>query len=750
MTVIRTSRITLTAIILTAIFTISAQAEIPAADGTTFDPSELHRFLSEGKSRAAADRAFAAKFFAEQERTNTQTNYDVKVYDIRLRVDDTTETLFGRVKFVALATIDGVIEVQVDLLDNMPIDSIVSPAGVLAYTRADNMVTVTLDQTYNTDERFEFDIYYYGQPIGGTSVFNGFAWHIKSSGEYSISSVSQPYGGRSWWPCKDRMDDKADTFHIAITADTRFYVASNGSLDSIAMVPGHVHTFYYTMPYPMASYLFAIAVSDYAVWYDEWIYNDYQDTMPLVHAVDPAWYVYSQDHYNVTPTALTVLSNKYGVYPWHDIKYGHATMEWWSAMEHQSMSWMLGSHSSGWGYSEPIVVHELAHQWWGDFITCESWADIWLNEGWASYSEALYYQVRQGWAAYHDYMEYMDYSDGTSIYRVDTTNPGEVFDLIVYDKAAWVVHMLRGVLGDSMFFAGIEDYYNSQYAYGALTTAEFEEVWEQSTGMDLGWFFDEWIFGEYRPNYRFAYWVEPSDSSGYDVFLAVDQVQTTDPQVFKMPIDFTFEQAGADPDTVMLWVNDRKNTYVFNFPDSIVDVDLDPRGWVLKYKSNAPWYLHFIILSTLPSAQQELPYEVALDTRGGSGNNTFSITDGALPNGLTLDEQTGVIAGTPTDSGSFSFTANVDDDYSNFWDEAMFVLHVEHTPLIPGDIDISGEVNIADLIYIVDYSFTGGPAPLLPNLADVDGSCSIDIADIVHLVDYMFVEGPPPVMGCVE
>jgi hypothetical protein len=210
-------------------------------------------------------------------------------------------------------------------------------------------------------------------------------------------------------------------------------------------------------------------------------------------------------------------------------------------------------------------------------------------------------------------------------------------------------------------------------------------------------------------------------------------VQTTDPQVFKMPIDFTFEQAGADPDTIMLWVNDRKNTYVFNFPDSIVDVDLDPRGWVLKYKSNAPWYLHFIILSTLPSAQQELPYEVALDTRGGSGNNTFSITDGALPNGLTLDEQTGVITGTPTDSGSFSFTANVD-----------------HTPLIPGDIDISGEVNIADLIYIVDYSFTGGPAPLLPNLADVDGSCSIDIADIVHLVDYMFVEGPPPVMGCVE
>jgi len=748
------SRLTASAL-LTIILTAVLGPAVLAADKTgvkefPLDPSELHRFLSEGKSRAAADRGFAEKFFAQSQRENTQTNYDVKVYDIGLRVDDTTHTLFGRVKFVADATIDGVTAVQVDLLDNMPIDSIVSPAGQLTYARADNVVTVTLDQAYNTGEQFEFVIYYYGQPVGGTSVFNGFAWHVKASGEYSISSVSEPYGARSWWPCKDRNDDKADTFHIAVTVDTRFYAASNGTLDSTVFGLGHVHTYYYTMPYPMAAYLFAIAVSDYAVWYDQWIYNNYADTMPLIHAVDPAWYVYSLDHYNVTPTALTVLSNKYGLYPWHEIKYGHATMEWLSAMEHQSMSWMLGSYPSGWGYSEPVVVHEMSHQWWGDYITCKSWADIWLNEGWASYSEALYYQVRQGWAAYHDYMGYMDYTGGTSIYRVDTTNPSVVFNSIVYDKAAWVVHMLRRVLGDSAFFNGIHDYYNSPYAYGALTTEEFKQVWEQSSGMDLGWFFDEWIYGEYRPNYRYAYWVEPSDSGGYDVFLAVDQIQTTDPQVFQMPVDFSIEHAGGQIDTISLAINNRKNTIALNFPDSIVQIKLDPDNWVLKYATNDMWRLHFVTTPDLPPAQQLLPYEVTLDTRGGTGSNTFSITGGALPNGLSLDSTTGVLSGVPADTGWFTFTANVDDDNSNYWDESDYSLYVETTPQIPGDLDINGELTIADLIYFVDYSFNGGPPPPLPNLADVDGSCGIDIADLVYLVDYMFNDGPAPVMGCVQ
>ncbi len=660
---------------------------------------------------------------------------------------------------LAQATEDGVSEIQVDLLANMPIDSITSPESQLAFTREDDVVVVDLGQSFNAGGQFELTVFYYGHPMSTSTPFGGFdfgvrylVWpYLDGLSKPVFTTLSQPYGARSWWPCKDRPDDKADSMRATFTVNKWFYAVSNGNLDSVVTPfgQGSLLRYHYTMTQPIVTYLFALSMTDYWVWYDQWIYNDDQDTMPIINHVFPEWLDGSYVNFEDTKRGLTILSEKFGLYPFADMKYGH--VGWWSyaGMEHQTITSIFGRHYVDYPF-EPLVIHELAHSWWGNMITCKSYHDIWLNEGWATYSEAVYFQHRLGWRYYHEYMNYFDYADGGTIYRSDTTSPDLIFDLIVYDKAAWVVHMLRHVLGDSLFFAGIHTYYDSEYKHGSLDTWEFCELWEEATGRDLHWFFEDWIFGEYRPNYRYCWWNEPSDSGGYDVALVVDQHQTTDPQVFRMPVDFVLHLDSGPLDTITLWVGQRRNTYVFNFPDSLVDVELDPSGWVLKYESNAPWYLHFVTLSTLPSAQEELQYEVTLDTRGGSGSNTFSITDGALPNGLTMDEQTGVITGTPTDSGSFTFTANVDDDYSNFWDEATFVLHVEHTPLIPGDIDVSGSVDIADLIYIVDYSFTGGPAPLLPNLADVDGSCGIDIADIVHLVDYMFVEGPPPVMGCVE
>ena len=167
MTVIRTLQITLTAALLLFVTTdtVLSQSSPLLTDSDNPNPREIHKFLSEGKSRAAVDRAFTDKLFQDKSRDNTQTNYDVKTYDIAIRVNDTIETIFGRIGFKADATVDGVNQVQVDLLDNMPIDWIISPAGALSYTRADNMVTITLDQTYNTDASFEFDIYYWGEPI---------------------------------------------------------------------------------------------------------------------------------------------------------------------------------------------------------------------------------------------------------------------------------------------------------------------------------------------------------------------------------------------------------------------------------------------------------------------------------------------------------------------------------------------------------------------------------------------------------
>lgn len=712
-------------------------------DWETAPPSVIHQKLWEAKASAYMNKQLARKLASAGIAENTQTNYDIKYHDIYIRVDDTTEIIYGRVTFLAAAAEDGVTEIQIDFFDNMTIDSIVAPSGPLSYTRANNVVTVTLDGTYNTGEEFTFDFYYHGHPTEGG--FQAFSFDTRF-GKKVISSLSEPYYARTWWPCKDRMDDKPDSFDIAIEVDTAFFVGSNGSLDSVVENGGNTHTFYYSVRYPMVTYLFSVAISEYTVWYDEWVYNGGADTMPIINAVYPDRYTYSLGKFNVTPGAITVFSESYGQYPFVNEKYGHANFEWGGAMEHQTMSSMSGTD---FGFSTPVVVHELSHQWWGDMITCKQWGHIWLNEGWASYSEALYYLETEGWASYHNYMNGMRYLTGGTIYVYDTTNVWNIFSSIVYDKGAWVVHMLRGVLGDSLFFAGVDAYYHSEYQHAAATTEEFRDVFENATGVELDWFFDEWIYGTYYPNYQFTYWQEPSDTGGYDVFLRVAQLQTSNPQVFTMPVDFFFDVTSGTDDTVTLWVDQRTKMFKLNFPSSLNNIQLDPSDWILKAASSASWRMYIVTLNEeLREASQYLTYVDTIEVRGGTGSNTWSITGGALPSGFSIDNN-GIISGTTGDTGTFTFTVHVDDNGSTYSDEAEFTIHVAPTTYTPGDVDNSGSVNVGDLTYLVNFLYKGGPAPTILNAADVDASCEINAADLTYMVNYLFKGGPAPLEGCV-
>ncbi len=709
-------------------------------------PSEIHEELARGKAQALTDKRIARSLAASPGEANTQTNYDVRIYDIDIRVDDTTEILYGAVRFRADAVAEVVNEVQVDLHSGMDADSIIAPSGALYFARSADVVTVSLDRSYNAGERFEFEVFYHGHPTEGG--FQGFAFDMRLNKKV-ISSLSEPFFARTWWPCKDRMDDKADSFHIAITVDQGFYVASNGSLDSTIDFGGGAHTFYYTEHYPMASYLFSVAIADYRVWYDEWLYNDGADTMPLVHAVFDDRYVYSLSKYDMTPYALDVLSEQYGLYPFADEKYGHVNFVWGGGMEHQTMTSMSGAD---FGFDEATVVHELAHQWWGDMITCETWGDIWLNEGWAVYSEALYFLEKQGWQYYHWYMNNIAYPGSGTVYVEDTTSASLIFYKgLTYHKAAWVVHMLRGVLGDSLFFEGVRAYYDSPYKFASATTDDFRSVFEQATGWELDWFFEDWIYGEFRPNYQYRYFQEASDSGGFDVFFITEQVQTTSPQVFRMPVDFFFDFTSIPDDTVRLWPDERYRLFKFNLPSTIDDIQCDPADWVLKYESRQPWELHLISFDAeISDGLQYLTYNDTVEARGGSGNLNFSIAAGSLPYGYDL-RSNGVIYGSTRDTGLFVFTVRVDDNLSSFYDEAEYSIYLGASELVPGDIDLnSSVVDVADVSYLAEYIFVGGPDLPAPNAADVDGSCQVNVGDLVYLVDFMFRGGAAPRAGCVD
>jgi len=742
MPVSRLSRFIMAALLLLIVASLpgpTLAADSDPVDWSTVPPSEIHQRLWESKVSVQADREFL-KRVATADPASTQTNYDVLFYDVFIRINDTTEVVYGDIRFVAEAVASNVSAVEVDFFANMSIDSIVAPYGPLAYSRSGDVVTVQLDSTFRAGEQIDFDFYYYGHPEeGGFQAFSFGAAY----GRPVISTLSEPYFARSWWPCKDRMDDKADSFDIAVEVDTSFYVGSNGTLDSTIDNGGNTQTFHYSVRYPMATYLFSLAVSPYDVWYDEWVYNGGLDTMPIVHAVYPDLLSYSEAQFALTPNAITVFSENFGQYPYADEKYGHSLFTWSGAMEHQTMSSMA---ASTFGMSEPVIVHEMAHQWWGDMITCESWQDIWLNEGWASYAEALYFETIDGAAAYRSYMMGMDYTSGGTIYVQDTSQTWNIFTSRVYDKGAWVLHMLRGVVGEELFFDGIDAWYNSEFKFKAATTEDFKNVYEAATGFELDPFFDQWIHGTYRPYYQWSMMTEPAPEGGYNMYMRVKQVQTSLPQVFDMPVDFYFS---GPNDTVTFQIDERSTRLKYHFPVNVSTVAMDPLNWVMKTQLKLSWTMFIVSLrDDLAQGQQYYPYVDTIDVRGGSVSRTWSITSGALPSGLTLNNQ-GVISGTSSDTGLFAFTVLVDDNSTSYFDSADFELYLAPVVVLPGDVNNNGEVNVSDLTSLVSFLFQTGQPPLIANTADVDGSCAINVADVTYLVAYLFSGGPAPVGGCV-
>ena len=732
---------------LAATFLVTAAATVAqSADNVNWDSApawQIHREMAEAKSRVMFDRQYIDRIVSARAAVNTQTNYDVLFYDVFIRVNDTTQILYGVVKLSAKATEPSVSQVQIDLFDNMVIDSIVSPAGALTYNRAANVVTVTLDKAYNTGSKFSLTIGYHGHPSEGG--FQAFSFRTRL-GKKVITSLSEPYYSRTWWPCKDRNDDKADSFKICIEVDTSFYVGSNGSLDSVRAASANTKRFYYAVHYPMVNYLFSVAISPYTVWHQYYKYNSNMDSMLITHAVYSDRYAYSQPLWGITPQAIELLAQSYGEYPFITEKYGHSNFEWNGGMEHQTMTSMTGGD---FGFQEDVVVHELSHQWVGDMITCKSWHDIWLNEGWASYSEAIYYLNRDGWPGYHNWMTSMDWNHNGSVYVTDTTSVGSIFSRTVYDKGAWVVHMLRGVIGEAKFSQLLNAYFNSQYRHSSLTSVEFQDLVESVAGEDLDWFFQEWLFGVKRPSYNWAYYTEAAPGGGYDTWVWITQVQTTNPLVFRMPIEFAFDYDGFPTDTVTLVNDARRNVLKAHTDHQPVQLAIDPAWWILKYQLCIDWNMRIISSSAdLRTGKAFTAYRDTIEQKGGVGPYEPTILSGVLPPGLSLDANN-VISGVPTDTGTFSFTVKILDTWTAYSDQTDLSIRIAPADYKPGDVNFSQTVvDLSDLSALVSYLTGGGYVLPMPGLADVNNDCTVDLQDLSRLVSYLTGGGATLIMGC--
>ncbi len=570
---------------------------------------------------------------AETLQTASQLQYDVLSYDIDITLDPEHSTLSGMVVMTARALNNFMNGVDLDLADHMTVNHVTVYGDSVSFSHQNGLVSVQFNSTVSSGQSIEVKIDYSGRPMEGGADYFRFTNH---DGKPVIWSLSEPFGARNWWPCKDQPSDKADSVDIRVTIPKGLIVASNGTLRSVTG-NGETDTYWWHEGYPIATYLVSVAIHEYATYSDYYKYSP-TDSMEIQFYVFPDHLNSVKPNFAKTKNMIAIYSDLFGQYPFIEEKYGHAEFTWGGGMEHQTCT-SLGA------WSESLIAHELAHMWWGDMVTCRDFHHIWLNEGFATYAEALYWEQVRGSSGYFNDMNATKYFGPGTIYVPSETDESRIFDSnLSYNKGSWVLHMLRHVVGDETFFDILHAYYDSQYQYGTATTEDFRSVCEAVSGKELDWYFEEWIYGQYYPAYIYSWTLTPEGET-HTVTVIIEQVQTNT-GVFTMPVDVTFSASGRE-ETRVVFNDQQTQSFEFDLDFAPTSVSLDKKGWILKSVGERDLQV------TSPNGGELWGMGSTQTIRWSSKNTGSTVTiDYSTDGGSTWQP---VISGTPND-GSHPWT----------------------------------------------------------------------------------------------
>jgi aminopeptidase N len=397
-------------------------------------------------------------------------------------------------------------------------------------------------------------------------------------------TFSEPEDARRWYPCRDVPDDKA-TFETILEVPGDHVAASNGEKLSEEVLESGRRRFHFRHLTPMSTYLATVVAAPYVV-----LDDDRHPTIPMTHYVYPGDSAVAMATFAPVPDMLDLYAELFGPYPFD--RYGHAQAPFPGGMEHQTLT-MVGEFVVRDGDTyEWLIAHEVAHHWWGDSVTLEDWRHIWLNEGFASYADALWFEKKEGRAGLLRRMrlfaDLFRFGHITRNIDIPVFNPpsNQLFSFVCYDKGAWVVHMLRRILGDDVFFAALREY-QSRHRHGVADTDDFIAVCEELHGADLDWFFTPWLNGVSLARYR----VETSTSAVGDgrhaIFVTVHQEQEDPP--FTMPVDVAFRWIGGEKRRTV-WIDASPFTFSDTLDGAPADTAalLDPDEWILKTVAYEP------------------------------------------------------------------------------------------------------------------------------------------------------------------
>ena len=495
-------------------------------------------------------------------------NFKVTYYRCEWQVDPSVRYINGKVTSYFIIT-SPTSTISYDLTDSLLVDSIQQNNAILPFDHSGNLLTIHFGSSMKYLSLDSVSIYYHGIPPN-----TGFGSFVTSthSGAPILWTLSEPYGSRDWWPCRNGLDDKADSIDVIITNPVAYRAASNGLRQS-ETISGANKTAHWRHRYPIATYLVCMAVSNYIELDDSVLVGNV--SLPMQTFCYPESLVPFQTRTPLVLGTLQYYSQLFGQYPFIKEKYGQVQFGWGGGQEHQTSSFIVSTN-------ENLMAHELAHHWFGDKITCGSWQDIWLNEGFATHLAIMDFEVRYPQSVMATRKKEI-YSitalPGGSVWVNDTTDVNRIFDArLTYTKGSHLLYMLRWILGDSLFLKGMRRYFNdSSIAFGFARTADYIRNMEAATGTDLTQFFNDWYYGQGYPSYD-VQWTQLDDNY---VKIRMKQA-TSDPSVafFQLPVALEFKNS-TQQKTIVLNNTFNGQVFVNNIGFVADTVVIDPEYWLI-------------------------------------------------------------------------------------------------------------------------------------------------------------------------
>jgi len=550
-------------------------------------------------------KAFDLKMkFVQSAETNT---YNILYHKILWEINPANRFIKGEVSSHFKSLTNNMAYIYFDLINALTVDSITQNGHKLTFTHTNNLIKISLTKTLNTGDIDSVTVFYKGIPQSLTG-FGSFEIDTHN-GIPVLWTLSEPYGAREWWPCKQSLTDKIDSIDIYVKTASQYKVGSNGKL-IFENISGNTKLTYWKHRFPIAAYLVAIAVTNYES-YSHTAQVDENNTVEILNYVYPEDKEWAQESTKYTVDVIELYSKLFIPYPFYKEKYGHAQFGWGGGMEHQTMSFMGG-------FSEHLIAHELAHQWFGNYVTCGSWQHIWINEGFAVFCEFLAEENLHpdnylNWkTARLDYL--LSKIQSGKIFVEDTTSVSRIFDYaLTYQKGGYILQMLRTQIGDNAFFAGIKELLTNPKTSGGFAVAEDVQTYlEEAADTSLTAFFSDWYYGEGYPIYQINWNQDLNNKLEIKISQTTTDVSvpffalrvpillkgltkeqlvylhnTENNQIFNLKTDFQVNEIVFDPDLniiaphpaeIVLRIEDKRET------DNLVSVMPNPAKEIITIK----------------------------------------------------------------------------------------------------------------------------------------------------------------------